>query len=155
MKKSAVILAVLALVGCGKEQAPQAQVNKPMVTVGPATVTTGDGQPVPVTQTVTTTQMPVQELPVLNEEQTKQEARAVYKDAKAAQAQAVKTLDFLKNYPPFSSLSYQNLLTIAKSCQVLYFKFQIKKRPSDVSVYFIFQIVMTLSQVFRVTNVEF
>ena len=33
---------------------------------------------------------------------------------------AERITDFLKNYPPFSSLTYQNLLTIAKSCQVLY-----------------------------------
>ena len=33
---------------------------------------------------------------------------------------AERITDFLKNYPPFSSLSYQKLLDIAKSCHVLY-----------------------------------
>ncbi len=33
---------------------------------------------------------------------------------------AERITDFLKHYPPFSSISYDNLLEIAKTCQVLY-----------------------------------
>ncbi len=33
---------------------------------------------------------------------------------------AERITDFLKHYPPFSSISYENLLEIAKTCQVLY-----------------------------------
>ena len=33
---------------------------------------------------------------------------------------AERITDFLKHYPPFSSLTYQNLLNIAKTCNVLY-----------------------------------
>jgi len=33
---------------------------------------------------------------------------------------AERITDFLKHYPPFSSLSYLNLLEIAKTCQVIY-----------------------------------
>ena len=33
---------------------------------------------------------------------------------------AERITDFLKHYPPFSSLEYAKLLEISKSCQVLY-----------------------------------
>ena len=33
---------------------------------------------------------------------------------------AERITDFLKHYPPFSSISYESLLEIAKTCQVLY-----------------------------------
>ena len=33
---------------------------------------------------------------------------------------AERITDFLKHYPPFSCISYESLLEIAKTCQVLY-----------------------------------
>jgi hypothetical protein len=76
MKKTAIGLMVLALVGCGKEETKPA--NKPTVTIGPVTATI-NGEPATVTQTTVTANGAVVQVvdnePALTEFEKEQQAK--------------------------------------------------------------------------------
>ncbi len=78
--------------------------NKPTVTVGSVTATI-NGEPATVTQTTVTANGAVEvketepATPLLAKEQAKQAAQKLYKDIKTAQAEGVKVMEFLSQYP--------------------------------------------------------